>query len=95
VVDPLFARDGAASDTWWSNSLAYQRACGSTNLAVSLTDLSQWVSVFGGTANVSATATAGFKQAVANLGNVGFSFGGGCFVVETQGFRSSISQSNS
>jgi hypothetical protein len=30
-------------------------------------------------ANASVVATAGFKQAMANLGNVGFSFGGGCF----------------
>ena len=44
-----------------------------------LTDLSQWTSVFGEKANASAAAADGFKQAIANLGNVGFSFGGGCF----------------
>jgi hypothetical protein len=49
------------------------------DLSASLTDLSQWTSVFGEKANESATATAGFKQAMANLGSVGFSFGGGCF----------------
>ena len=48
-------------------------------MSSSLTDLSQWTSVFGEKANASASATAGFKQAMANLGNVGFAFGGGCF----------------
>jgi hypothetical protein len=42
-------------------------------------DLAQWTSVFGKKANVGAPATAGFKQAIANLGKVGFAFGGGCF----------------
>lgn len=64
---------------WWSNSEAYQLAPGPAKLSASLTDLSQWTSVFGEKANASAAATAGFKQARANLGNVGFSFGGGCF----------------
>src|SRR5258707_1215178 len=64
---------------WWSNSVAYQLAPGSANLSASLTDISRWTRVFGEKANASAAATAGFKQAMANLGNVGFSFGGGCF----------------
>jgi hypothetical protein len=37
------------------------------------------VSVFGEKANASTAATAGFKQAMANLGHVTFSLGGGCF----------------
>ena len=49
------------------------------DLSASLTDLGQWTSVFGEKANASATATAGFEQAMSNLGNVGFAFGGGCF----------------
>ena len=40
--------------------------------------ISQWTSVLGEKANASAAATAGFQQAIANLGSVGFSFGGGC-----------------
>ena len=64
---------------WFSNSVAYQVASGSANLNAPLTDFSQWTSVFGEKANASAAATAGFKQAIENLGNVGFSFGGGCF----------------
>jgi hypothetical protein len=48
-------------------------------LSAPLTDLSQWTSVFGVKANGSAAAKAGFEQAIANLGSVGFSFGGGCF----------------
>ncbi len=49
------------------------------DLSASLNDLDQWVSVLGEKANASAAATVGFKQAMANLGNVGFAFGGGCF----------------
>jgi hypothetical protein len=64
---------------WWSNRVAYQLASGAANLKASLTDLSQWTGVLGEKANASAAASVGFKQAMANLGNVGFSFGGGCF----------------
>jgi hypothetical protein len=48
------------------------------DLSASLTELSQWTSVFGEKANTCASATAGFKQAMANLGHAGFAFGGGC-----------------
>ncbi len=44
-------------------------------------DLSQWTSVFGENANASAAAAAGFKQAIANLGNVGFSLVAVAFMV--------------
>jgi hypothetical protein len=77
--DDLSGRNGKQYFRWWSNSIAYQLASGPAKLTTSLTDLSQWTSVFGEKANANAAATAGFKQAMANLGNVGFSFGGGCF----------------
>jgi hypothetical protein len=77
--DDLSGTNGKQYFRWWSNSVAYQLAPGRANLSASLTDISQWTSVFGEKANASAAATAGFKQAMANLGNVGFSFGGGCF----------------
>jgi hypothetical protein len=77
--DDLSGTNGKQYFRWWSNSVAYQLAPGPANLSASLTDLSQWTSVLGEKANASAAATAGFKQAMANLGNVGFSFGGGCF----------------
>lgn len=77
--DDLSGRNGKQYFRWWSNSAAYQLASGAKNLRVSLTDLSQWTSVFGEKANASAAAAAGFRQGMANLGNVGFSFGGGCF----------------
>jgi hypothetical protein len=79
MVDDLSGRNGKQYFRWWSTSVAYQLASGRTDLSASLSDLSQWVSVFGEKANASAAATAGFKQAMANLGNVGFAFGGGCF----------------
>jgi hypothetical protein len=77
--DDLSGTNGKQYFRWWSTSVAYQLAPGSASLSASLTDLGQWVSVFGERANANTAATAGFKQAVANLGNVGFSFGGGCF----------------
>jgi len=77
--DDLSGTNGKQYFRWWSNNAAYQLASGSANLSALLTDLSQWTSVFGEKASASAAATAGFKQAIENLGNVGFSFGGGCF----------------
>ena len=77
--DDLSGRNGKQYFRWFSNSVAYQLASGASNLRASLTDLSQWTSVLGEKANASAAATAGFQQAIANLGSVGFSFGGGCF----------------
>jgi hypothetical protein len=77
--DDLSGRNGKQYFRWWSNSVAYQLGPGAANLSASLTDFSQWTSVFGEKANASAAATAGFKQAMTNLGYVGFSFGGGCY----------------
>ena len=77
--DDLSGTKGKQYFRWWSNSVAYQLASGAANLRASLTDLSQWTSVLGEKANASAAATAGFKQAMNDLGAVGFSFGGGCF----------------
>jgi hypothetical protein len=77
--DDLSGRNGKEYFRWFSNSAAYQLGPGRADLSASLTDFSQWTSVFGEKANASAAATAGFKQAMANLGNVGFAFGGGCY----------------
>jgi hypothetical protein len=77
--DDLSGMNGKRYFRWWSNRVAYRLAPGSAKLMATLTDLSQWTSVFGEKANASAAAADGFKQAIANLGNVGFSFGGGCF----------------
>jgi hypothetical protein len=77
--DDLSGTNGKQYFRWWSNSVTYQLASGPANLMASLTDLSQWTSIFGEKANASAAAMAGFKQAIANLESVGFSFCGGCF----------------
>lgn len=77
--DDLSGTNGKQYFRWWSNRVAYQLAPGQANMKASLTDLSQWTSVFGEKANATAAAAAGYKQAIANLGSVGFSFGGGCF----------------
>ena len=77
--DDLTGAGGKQYYRWFSISAAYELAAGSTTLTAQLSDLSQWLSVFGERADASAAATAGFKQAMNNLGAVGFSFGGGCF----------------
>jgi hypothetical protein len=77
--DDFSGKNGKQYFRWWSNAVAHRLAPGSANLRAALTDFSQWTSVFGEKANASAAAAAGYKQALANLGNVGFSFGGGCF----------------
>jgi hypothetical protein len=77
--DDLSGTNGKEYFRWWSNSVAYKLAHGRANLRAWLTDLSQWTSVLGERADASAAAAAGFKQTIANLGNVGFAFGGGCF----------------
>jgi hypothetical protein len=77
--DDLSGTNGKQYFRWWSNSAAYQLAPGAANLSAPLTDLSQWTSVFGEKANASAASKTGFEQAIAHIGSVGFSFGGGCF----------------
>jgi hypothetical protein len=42
-------------------------------------DPSNWIGVYGQTGNSSATALAAFKATIANMGNIGLVFGGGCF----------------
>jgi hypothetical protein len=77
--DNLSGVGGKQFYRWFSINAAYELAPGSTTLTAQVSDLSQWLSVFGERADASAAATAGFKQAMNNLGAVGFSFGGGCF----------------
>jgi hypothetical protein len=42
-------------------------------------DPSNWIGVYGQTGNGSATALAAFKATIANMGDIGLVFGGGCF----------------
>ena len=61
---------------WWSTTAAYVLADGDAVLVGDLTDPSTWTSVLGkdGTANEAA-----FRAAIGDIGNIGFTFGGGCF----------------
>jgi hypothetical protein len=61
---------------WWSNPVAYVLAPGDAVLVGDLTDPAQWTSVFGRSATANEPA---FRAALADIGNVGFTFGGGCF----------------
>jgi hypothetical protein len=51
---------------------------GSVDLTVPLSP-DRWGSVFGKRGDHDGTAKSGFQQALQDLGNVGFVFGGGCF----------------
>lgn len=66
---------------WWSNPMAVEisAATGTVTLTVSLTDLSQWSSVAGLQANATACSAQGFAGALARIGRLGMTFGGGCF----------------
>jgi hypothetical protein len=63
---------------WFSNEVAYRLAAGNAHLTAALTP-GQWTSVFGKKGDYDLAATAGFMQALQQLGSVGFVFGGGCF----------------
>jgi len=65
---------------WWAHTISYelQATPGNITLTVPLTP-DQWSSVYGRTGNYDAAALAGFQDALQNLGNVGMTFGGGCF----------------
>lgn len=60
---------------WWSNPTAAVLAPGGAVLAVPI-DPAQWSSVLG---KMGTDAPAQFQNAVTHLGNVGMTFGGGCF----------------
>ena len=61
---------------WWSRTAAYQLAPGGAVLVGDLTDPRQWSSVLGKDGSASEAA---FRAAMADIGNIGFTFGGGCF----------------
>ncbi len=64
---------------WFSNVAAFKLGAGSVELVAPLSDPAQWTSVLGKKGDHSEEARVGFLQALQNLGNVGFVFGGGCF----------------
>jgi hypothetical protein len=80
-VHPYIERqndDGGEFYRWWANPIYYALAPGSVTLAVPLTP-DQWSSVFGKFGNYDAESLAGFQAALQNVGEVGMTFGGGCF----------------
>lgn len=60
---------------WWSVG-DYKIAPGAGTLTVSLSDPGRWLSVFGKRGDA---APAEFAAAIADVGNIGMTFGGGCF----------------
>ena len=63
---------------WFSNPIKLVLKAGKVTLAVPF-DPAQWSSVFGKFGNANAEANKGFKAALKDVANVGFTFGGGCF----------------
>ena len=65
---------------WWANPASYelQATPGEVTLTVPLTP-DQWSSVYGKGGNYNADSLAGFQDALQNLGDIGMTFGGGCF----------------
>lgn len=61
---------------WWSNPVAYRLESGSITLVGNLANPAEWTSVLG---RNGADNEAAFRAALADLGAVGFTFGGGCF----------------
>ncbi len=65
-------------DRWWSNPIAIELREGSFELRVPVSP-EQWSNTAGQAGNLSATTIKGFKTALENLDQIGFTFGGGCF----------------
>ncbi len=63
---------------WWNVNGLPLRA-GSDTMLGSLTNPAEWSSVLGRRGDSSPEATAAFNAAIADLGAVGLTFGGGCF----------------
>lgn len=61
---------------WWSHPVAYELSSGRVDLVGNLADPSAWSSVLG---KSGASNESGFRAALADIGSVGFTFGGGCF----------------
>ena len=76
--DDLSGRGEYEFYRWFSNEVAYELAAGDVDLSAPLTP-DQWTSVFGKKGHDNSAATLGFVQALQDLANVGFVFGGGCF----------------
>ena len=78
---------------WWSNPVAYTLAPGAGDLVAPL-EPARWSSVLGRKGTDSAAASDGFQAALADLGHIGMTFGGGCYhghgVFVTRGSARSI-----
>lgn len=71
---------GTGYDRWWSNPIAAEISATTETVTLSASfDPSQWSSVYGEFANSSPNALAGFQTCMANIGMLGFTFGGGSF----------------
>lgn len=68
-------RDRNGTYRWWSQVAAPLQG-GLVTITVNLTDLSKWSGVNGQLASTNPTA---FTSALANISDIGMTFGGGCF----------------
>jgi len=61
---------------WWSTIAFYTLAPGKVTITGDLTDLSSWTDVLG---HAASTNVSMFQAALANIADLGMTFGGGCF----------------
>lgn len=81
-VRPYFqqANDNYANEfgRWWANPISYTLQAGQVTMTVPI-DPGQWSSVYGKLGNTDAASLVGFQAALRSVGNIGMTFGGGCF----------------
>ena len=75
--DDLSGTGASTYARWWSNPAAIDLVPGTFVLGATL-DPNSWSGIFGEQGGSSAAATAGFRTAIAHIGNIGVTFGG-CF----------------
>jgi hypothetical protein len=82
TVRPFFwgaTNPNAYESRWWSDPTAYVLGPGTVTLTMPLTP-DRWSDVGGQYGNYSSTTQAGFAASLANVGSIGMTFGGGCFM---------------
>jgi hypothetical protein len=76
--DDMTGRGAMRYYRWWANPQAFKLEPGALTLTVPLSP-AEWSSVFGEKGDTSPAATRAFEAALADLANVGLTFGGGLF----------------
>jgi hypothetical protein len=89
------ANDDFLTETyqWWAIPSSAVLAAGTVTLTAPITP-DQWSDMYGNVGNLDSTRLAGFSDALANVGNIGMTFGGGCFLVHGVNISGGTAQFN-